>query len=205
MGIPAFYDDLNLSFLKAWDLIEPGAAKRTSPAHTPAVATVDEHGQPQLRIMVLRGANRNTRRLRFHTDLRSGKIIEIGHRTCASVLMYDPLEKLQLRLAGNISLASEGSDVDNAWQQSTTFARRCYLAEASPGTVSEKPTSGLPNWIEGKQPGEEDLVEARANFALLWFEADSIEFLYLANAGHRRAKWDWDERTGSWLGRWLVP
>lgn len=202
---PDFYNDLDLSFTKAWDMIEPGASKRSSPAHTPVVGTVDDHGEPQLRVMVLRAADRNTRRLRFHTDSRSAKVDEIGGGGAASALMYDPEEKVQLRLFGQVGITTIGHDADDAWQQSTTFARRCYMAKTAPGTVSEMPTSGLPDWIEGRQPEEVDLVDARTNFAILWFEVRSLEFLYLANAGHRRAKWDWDNHTNSWLGRWLVP
>ena len=203
--IPDFYDDLGLSFDKAWDVIEPGASKRTSPAHTPVVGTTDSAGRPQLRVMVLRNADRGSRLLRFHTDLRSAKVAEIGGVCAASVLMYDPAEKLQLRLSGTVSIAVDGGDIDDAWNESTTFARRCYLAEAAPGAQTIGPTSGLPDWIEGKQPVEADLTDARTNFAVLWFEVQILEFLYLANAGHRRAKWDWDDTASLWSGRWLIP
>lgn len=202
---PDFYDDLDLSFSKAWEIIEPGVAKRSSPAHTPIVATIDHQGEPQLRVMVLRAADRPARLLRFHTDIRSTKIRELNDRNSASVLMYDPDLKLQLRLAGIMSIATDEAEVDRAWRFSTTFARRCYMAEHAPGTVSNKATSGLPVWIEGKQPEEEQLGEARANFALLWFEVRSLEWLYLANTGHRRARWVWDDVTATWSGRWLVP
>lgn len=202
---PKFYDDLDLSFAKAWEVIEPGVAKRSSPAHTPVVATVGHHGEPQLRVMVLRAADRPARLLRFHTDVRSTKIGELSERNEASVLMYDPELKLQLRLAGSMSIATEGNDVDCAWLGSTTFARRCYLAEHAPGTLTADATSGLPAWIEGKQPEEDQLENARANFALLYFEVRSLEWLYLANIGHRRAKWKWDDVTAKWSGRWLVP
>lgn len=202
---PDFYNDLGLSFDKAWDTIEPGATKRSSPAHTPVVGTIDASGRPQLRVMVLRSADRETRLLRFHTDARSAKIAEIGEKCLASVLMYDPAEKLQLRLSGTVSTAFDDGEVDRAWRESTTFARRCYLAETAPGTRSDGPTSGLPQWVEGCQPVENDLVEARQNFAVLWFETHTLEWLYLANSGHRRARWEWQAATASWSGRWLVP
>jgi pyridoxamine 5'-phosphate oxidase len=200
-----FYNDLELSFAKTWDVIEPGASQRTSPAHTPVVATIDEEGQPQLRVMVLREASRDTRLLRFHTDLRSPKTREVGKDARASVLMYDPGEKLQLRLEGTAWVEHEGDRVDAAWRDSTTFARRCYMADWAPGGIADGPTSGLPQWIEGKQPDEADLVDARQNFALLWFQAASIEYLYLANSGHRRAQWVWNADTTRWSGNWLVP
>jgi pyridoxamine 5'-phosphate oxidase len=202
---PDFYNDLDLSFARVWDVIEPGATKRSSPAHTPVVATVGDEGEPQLRVMVLRAADRTSRLLRFHTDARSKKIKEIGGGCPASVLMYDPSEKLQLRLGGTISTETDQGEVDAAWRGATTFARRCYMAEAAPGTDSDVPTSGLPEWIEGKQPVEADLVDARQNFAVLWFEALSLEWLYLANNGHRRARWEWQPDIETWSRRWLVP
>jgi pyridoxamine 5'-phosphate oxidase len=199
---PEFYNDLDQSFDKAWSVIEPGASKRTSAAHTLAVATIDAAGFPQQRVMVLRAADRQHRLLRFHTDSRSTKIGQCG---CASVLMYDPDEKVQLRLDGMASVQTTGAEVDAAWQGSTTFARRCYMADAGPGSIAACATSGLPEWIEGKQPVEEQLTLYRPNFALLWFDIASVEFLYLANAGHRRAKWHWDKTSACWSGRWLVP
>ena len=201
----SFYNDLDLSFDKAWKLIEPGANNRTSSAHTPVVGTVDNEGFPQLRVMVLREADRNKRLLRFHTDVRSQKVEEIAANNLASVLMYDAAQKLQLRLLGIARISDVPADTENAWTTSTTFARRCYLAESAPGSESSLPTSGLPEWIEGKQPVEEQLVAARENFAVLWFEIATIELLYLANSGHRRARWEWQNSTNAWSGRWLVP
>lgn len=202
---PDYYDDLDLSFSKAWDLIEPGATKRTSPAHTPVVGSVDASGIAQLRVMVLREANRDSRLLRFHTDSRSTKISDFRNNSCVSILMYDPTEKLQLRLFVTAHIETDGLAVDSAWIASTTFARRCYLAEAAPGSVSDAPTSGLPTWIEGQQPVEDQLTEARANFAILWCKVEELEWLYLANSGHRRARWTWDDCQHTWSGRWLVP
>lgn len=202
---PDYYDDLDLSFAKAWDLIEPGANKRTSPAHTPVVGNVDTSGLTQLRVMVLREADRTLRRLRFHTDCRSTKVDDFKNYDRVSILMYDAAEKLQLRLFGTAHLESNGAAVDAAWTESTTFARRCYLAESAPGLTSNVPTSGLPAWIEGKQPSEMQLTEARANFAILWCDIKELEWLYLANSGHRRARWMWDEDQQTWSGRWLIP
>ena len=202
VGERDFYDDLDLSLNKAWAVIEPGALKRASPAHTPVVATIGLDGFPQQRVMVLRAANRDKRLLRFHTDIRSDKIKQKGP---ASVLMYDAAEKVQLRLAGQITVQSEGAEVDAAWRDSTTFARRCYMAHTAPGSIAAEPNSGLPGWIEGQQPSEQQLTEYRPNFALLWLSVTTIEWLYLANSGHRRAKWIWNDSALLWSGCWLVP
>lgn len=204
-GLPAYYDDLELSLDEAWSLVNSGVTNRHSPAHMPTVGTVDEYGAPQLRIMVLRDVSRETRMLRFHTDLRSIKADQIHRNSSTSVLVYDPAAKAQIRLSGHAEIMADGAIADTAWMTSTPFARRCYMAEAAPGTPLTKSSSGLPDWIEGKQPDEDQLADYRPNFAALMIEIDTIEWLYLANVGHRRARWQWNAAQTSWLGSWLVP
>ena len=199
---PPFYDDLNLSRAEAFRLLGLGASDRRSPAHTPVVATIDAKGDPSQRVMILRDFDAHGRRLRFHTDRRSGKISQDGP---ASLLFYDPDAKIQLRLSGLARIETDGAECDAAGTRPTLFARRCYMADAGPGEASHLPTSGLPRWIEGKQPDEDQIAPARANFALLLFEFDRMEWLYLANQGHRRASWQWDEAHEEWKGSWLVP
>ena len=204
-NLPAYYDDLELSFDEAWGVLKTGITNRHSPAHMPAVGTVDDSGGPQMRIMVLRDVSREHRTLRFHTDARSTKASHLQRLSTTSVLIYDHPAKIQIRLSGEARLVLEGDIADAAWDSSTPFARRCYMAEASPGTSSFKPSSGLPDWIEGKQPEEDQLAEYRSNFAAMIVEVTTIEWLYLANAGHRRARWHFDTAKNSWTGGWLTP
>lgn len=205
LALPAYYDDLDASFAEAWNVVEAGVTDRNSPAHTPTVGTVGADGTPQLRIMILRAVSRDNRSLRFHTDARSTKITQLQDKAAASILVYDAAAKAQIRLSGRAHIAADGDVADTAWSGSTPFARRCYMAEAAPGTPIAQPSSGLPEWIEGKQPEEDQLADYRSNFAALLFQADSIEWLYLANAGHRRARWQWDQTQNLWRGNWLVP
>ena len=202
---PEFYDDLSLSFAKAQSLIEPGATERRSEAHCPTVATLDANGLPSQRVMILRHVNWAARKLRFHTDARSTKTLTLSKRNAASVLFYLPEAKIQLRLNGTISMTTTGDEVDQAWNNATLFARRAYMATTAPGTVVEEPVSGLPAFIEGRQPTEQDITPARENFALLHVEFDTVEWLYLANSGHRRARWRWGLDCENWEGRWLIP
>ena len=202
---PAYYDDLGLSFEEAWNLVEAGSTDRNSPAHTPTVGTVDETGAPQLRIMILRDASRVARTLRFHTDLRSIKAAQVRNNVATSVLFYDVSAKLQIRMSGQTHLLPIGDVADAAWSNSTPFARRCYMAEAAPGLPIAGPSSGLPEWIQGKKPDEAQLADYRPNFSTMLVEIQSVEWLYLANAGHRRACWQWQDAQKSWQGSWLVP
>ncbi len=203
--IPKFYNDLPLSLAEAQRRIGSGATDRRSESHCPSVATLDANGLPSQRVMILRHVDWTARKLRFHTDARSTKTRTLSERNAASVLFYWPEDKIQLRLNGTLSISVAGDDVDKAWNSATLFARRAYMAVTAPGSVAEQPTSGLPEWIEGKQPTQEDITPARDSFALLYFEFDKVEWLYLANSGHRRARWHWDAKAAKWEGSWLIP
>ena len=203
--IPPFYDNLELSLAEARKLLADGAANRKSNAHHPVVATLGPDDLPRQRVMILRALDWEARLLRFHTDYRSTKVDELAKNDAASALIYDPASKIQLRLSGKARIEQDGSLPDAAWEQATLFARRCYLAEQAPGMPTDQPMSGLPEWVEGRQPTEDEVIDARANFAILLFEFDDVEWLYLANQGHRRARWRWDSATGIWDGSWLVP
>ncbi len=196
-------DSLETSLASARSLLEAGAKDRRHPAHTPVVATLDKSGLPSQRVMILRAVDWSARILRFHTDSRSPKVTELAKNSAASILVYDPTEKVQIRLSGNAHSEADSQASDAAWGESTTFARRCYLAEKGPSSIVDEPTSGLPAWAEGIKPSEDQVSAGRGNFAILLFQFQEIEWLYLANSGHRRAKWTWAD--DQWNGRWLVP
>lgn len=185
----------------AWTLLVRGAGDRKSPVHTPVVASVGADGTPQARVMVLRKADRAAGLLRFHTDARSAKVASLDG--CAVVVLaYHPGQSVQLRVSGVAEVVADGAQVDAIWAASTPFARRCYMVEAGPGTALPGPGSGLPAAIEGQQPVEADLVPARANFAIVRVRVTRIDWLHLAQTGHRRAVF---AAADGWAGGWVVP
>ncbi len=202
--VPQFYDDLQLSLAELRLIVEDGVKNRRSASHHPVVASVEASGMPHQRVMILRDIDWDRREIRFHTDSRSDKIGQYEGRTQSSILIYDEQAKVQIRMSGSAHVGDR-EITDVAWSGSTPFARRCYMAETSPGSIAPAPTSGLPSWIEGKQPDEEQLAPARPNFAVLLINFDTVEWLYLANSGHRRARWQWDPTIQDWSGDWLIP
>jgi pyridoxamine 5'-phosphate oxidase len=193
-------DDLHDIVDSAWRLLGRGSADRRSPLHTPIVVSVQD-GLPEARVMVLRAADRGTATLRFHTDARSPKCLGLDNGA-VSVLAYHPGERVQLRLGGVAQVVREGAVVDSIWEQATPFARRCYMVEAAPGSRLAAAGSGLPGDVEGRKPTLEELVPARANFALVLVRVTSIDWLHLAQTGHRRARFS---VTNDWQGEWRVP
>lgn len=198
-------DDLDAVLADVWQRLGRAARDRHAAMHTPVVATIASDGTPSQRVMVLRAFDRATATLRFHTDARAAKADQVGSGSPVSILAYDPGAKRQFRLSGTARMETDTPAADHAWAQATLFAKRCYLADPAPGTVSPTPVSGLPADIEGRKPEDEDEVASgRANFALLLAQIDTIEFLHLAHTGHRRAIFQ-QTQEGSWKGDWLVP
>jgi pyridoxamine 5'-phosphate oxidase len=199
----AYYNDLDGSLAHGWAMLQRGARDRRSHFHTLTVATLDTDGNPDARVMVLREADRGNGRLRFHTDARSHKAKMIGAGAAVTVLAYDPGAHVQLRLRGTATIDTNSAERQAAWERTSLYGRRCYLGDIGPGAPTDQPTSGLSADLEGVEPTADRTAPGRANFALLWIKITSIEWLFLAHQGHRRARFE-ASPTG-WVGRWLIP
>lgn len=186
-----------------WQKLARATKDRRSPWHTPALATVDAEGAPQVRTLVLRAADRGAGLLRLHSDARAGKVRDVGREPRVQLIFYDKAARLQLRLSGLARVEQAGAAADSAWGAATLFARRCYLAPVAPGAVADAPVSGLPAALEGREPTAQESEAGRRNFSVLLVEAVRLEFLHLAVTGHRRG---FMERCGQdWARGWLVP
>ena len=172
------------------------ATDRRSPMHTPVVATADA----DLRVMVLRAFDAQAWCLRFHTDTRAPKVAAIADNPQVGVLFYDKAEKVQIRCRGIARVEPDSATAQAAWEAGSNFARRCYLGDG-PGTVKDSAASGLPDAFEGHEPTDEELLPARANFAVLLVQIEQLDWLYLAHEGHRRAQFG----LPSGESRWVTP
>ncbi len=195
-------DDLTAIIDDIWRRLGRGAADRRSPFHTPAVGSTDATGAVKQRVMVLRKVDRAAATLRFHTDIRSAKAAQ-ADAAYVAVLGYDAGAKIQVRAEGTAAILTEGADVDAAWAATTPSGRRSYLTILPPGSVSNTPTSGLPEALEARVPMPEETLPGRANFGLLVVTLDRLEWLHLAHDGHRRAGFTRD--GDDWAGKWLIP
>lgn len=171
---------------------------RHLPMHVPAVVTSDVDA----RTMVLRAFDPESWTLRFHTDLRAPKVAAIAADPRMAVLFYDKAAKVQIRVRGTGEVQGNGPVADAAWEASTNFARRCYLGEG-PGAGSDVPTSGLPAEFEGREPADEQLAAARANFGVLVVTLEELDWFFLAHSGHVRALLK--RGQGEWQGGWIAP
>ena len=189
-----FYNSLELTLLEAENLISDGVENSKSMFHTPVLSSFVEK-TISTRTVVLREFDSKNRTLRFHTDSRSGKIEELKENSISSVHGYDPDLKVQIRLKGKTSLHIDNEISKKAWAESREMSKMCYSVKDSPG-----------NKISSPEPfdlikEEIDIELGYNNFAVLHFSYDSLEFLFLKGAGHRRSLFDWssDQLESSWL------
>lgn len=194
--LPPFHDDLEASLAELWRLLGEGARRAGSGFHTPALATVDAQGRPQVRTVVLRAADPETGVLRFHCDRRSRKADDIARHGFAALHAYDREAKVQIRVSGAASLHTDDAVADAAWAGSMAMSRVCYGTMPAPGAaIATGDAYALPE--------EEAVALGRPNFCAVLVRADTLEFLYLDRRGHRRAGWTRDGE--GWVGNWLVP
>lgn len=192
-----FYDDLVACHDELWRRLEHGAADRHSSFHTPALATVDLHGRPQVRTVVLRDADRAAGTLRFHCDRRSEKAVEIAATGSAALQAYDRDAKIQIRVDGTAELHTDDWFAESIWTEAQPMSRAVYGIVPAPGTAL--PSGGgytLPT-------ADEAILAGRENFGVVVIRAERLEFLYLDRRGHRRALWLRSE--AGWVETRLAP
>lgn len=196
--IPEWYDDAQGSLEQAWKMLTMGVQDRHSAFHTPLVANVGADGFPRSRVMVLREANPQERILRFHTDVRSDKIVDLKINPRVAVTGYDARAKVQIRLEGRTSIHHKDEVAHAAWVGSKNMSQVCYNVSPASGSLIETGNAYfLPHTSDDLSKGEE-------HFCALRIHISALEWLYLAGSGHRRLRCVYDEK-GHVHSDWLVP
>jgi 3-hydroxyisobutyrate dehydrogenase len=73
------------------------------------------------------------------------------------------------------------------------------LVDNGPGTETDEPTSGLKPELDNFDYTKEQSEEGYKNFTVIQCKIKSIEWLYLAAKGHRRARFDLVNNKDHWL------
>jgi len=186
----------------SWRLLHDGVQNFRDPFHQ-SILTTMEGNKPQLRIVILREFSEKDRTLICHCDARGSKVLQIRDNPNVSWLFYHPEKWLQLRLSGTASVHTNDKTAETQWEKVHLTHRINYCAETPPGSPTEKPTSGLPDFFRDKAAKLLDGPEARKNFAAIVCRFDEMDWLLLKLTGHIRAKFHWkDNRMDS---SWVIP
>ena len=195
---PAYYENFEEIKNKYWSMLEDAVSNRASSFRIP-VFICSYQDEVDGRIVVLRKSDRKNNLLQFHTDFRSPKVEILKNNNKASLLLYDKEEKIQLRVKVNCEINNQNSITKESWKKTQHISRRCYLTDSPPGTSSENPTSGMISKLEDFDYTMEQSEDGFKNFTVIKCNIKSIEWLYLAAKGHRRAMFDIENKKESWL------
>ena len=195
---PAYYENFEEIKNKYWSMLEDAVSNRASSFRIP-VFICSYQDEVDGRIVVLRKSDRENNLLQFHTDFRSPKVEILKNNNKASLLLYDKEEKIQLRVKVNCEINNQNSITKESWKKTQHISRRCYLTDSPPGTSSENPTSGMISKLEDFDYTMEQSEDGFKNFTVIKCNIKSIEWLYLAAKGHRRAMFDIENKKESWL------
>ena len=199
---PDFYNNLDKIYLKIWELLKTGLSNRDLPFHIP-VFICGHDSNTDGRMVVLRGISKKYKNLWFHTDIRSKKIKTLKTNPISSLLFYDKEEKIQLRITGKAKINYQNSITKKSWNKTTHMSRQCYLGNEAPGSDTLSPTSGLTEEIDNHKYSIEESEIGYNNFCVVEIFIESIEWLYLAARGHRRAHFSL--KNSSVEKKWLIP
>ena len=199
---PDYYNNLDKVYLKIWDLLKIGLKNRDLPFHIP-VFICGNKIKSDGRIVVLRGIDEEEKKIWFHSDIRSNKVKILKSNSEASLLFYDKNEKIQLRISGNIKINYKNDLTKKSWKKTVHMSRQCYLGDKAPGSNALAPTSGLTSDIDNLKYTLEESEFGYENFCVIETFIKSIEWLYLAAKGHRRAYFSL--KNNSLEKKWLIP
>ena len=195
---PAYYEDFKEIKKKIWLMLDDAVTNRSSQFRIPVFVCGDQKDFDG-RIVVLRKSDQSNNLLQFHSDIRSDKINKLKNNKNASMLFYDKEEKIQLRLKVECTVNHNNEITKESWTKTGHISRKCYLVDNGPGTESSTPTSGLKPELDNFEFTMEQSEEGYKNFTVIQCKIKSIEWLYLAAKGHRRARFDLVDNKNYWL------
>ena len=195
---PAYYEDFKEIKKKIWSMLDDAVTNRSSQFRIP-VFVCGNQSHFDGRIVVLRKSDQSNNLLQFHTDIRSDKIAKLKNNNNASMLFYDKEEKIQVRLKVECIINHNNEITKESWSKTGHISRKCYLVDNGPGTESSAPTSGLKAELDNFEFTMEQSEEGYKNFTVIQCKIKSMEWLYLAAKGHRRARFDLINNKENWL------
>ena len=195
---PAYYENFSEIKNKIWSMLNNAVKDRGSPFRIPVFICGDQNDLDG-RIIVLRKSDQSNNLIQYHSDIRSNKIDKLKNNKNASMLFYDKDEKIQVRLKVECTINYNNDVTKESWLKTGHISRKCYLIDNGPGTESDRPTSGLKPELDNFEFTMEQSEIGYKNFTVIQCKIKSMEWLYLAAKGHRRAKFDLSTKKEYWM------
>jgi pyridoxamine 5'-phosphate oxidase len=176
---------------QCWNAFRTGVKKADSPWRLPVVGTAGASGA-ELRTVVLREADENTRSLVFHTDARSQKVKELDKSGQAAWLFFNPQSGVQIRAQSRVTIHKHDELARLLWDSVPPEARGNFSSPKSPGEPIDA--------AAGVSLRDKD---AFLNFLVVQCEVDFLDWLQISEDGHQRAQFKWNGHA--WNGVRVAP
>ncbi len=128
----------------------------------------------------------------FFTDLRSSKISQLNSNPRVSLLLFDPVDKIQVIVEGSARVYHQSDLTRQFWNQIPDALRKPYSPIARPGTEIQLP--------EDAHEWPENITDEY--FAVIKVSPEKFEVLEINGLAHYRAKFS---IGNGWQGMWLAP
>lgn len=175
-----------------WKRLEEAVADRAAAWHLATFCTIAVDGSPSARSVILREVSANSRYVRFHTDKRSPKVSELACDPRATMLLWDPSARTQLRLRGRCEVSVNDAVTRSLVESSHPGSLGVFRSVLPPSSPIHSPGEAL--------PAPAPLLE---NVAVVTLWVETLEWLWLDDAGHRRCRFTYAH--GSTEVQWLAP
>jgi hypothetical protein len=195
--------ELEAVFDRVWTRVEGGAREPGHPFRTPTIATASADG-PAARTVVLRDADRETRRLAFHTDRQSEKVRALREMPRVAWHWWDPSAREQVRLRGTATVHADDAVADAMWDDQSPASLAVHVREVPSGTPLDAPRDALGKAVRSDPITRDDVAPGREHFAVVRTVVDSADWLHLHPDGHYRARFRCPPEEAV-EGTWVAP
>lgn len=182
-----------------WEMMHAASMNRHAGMRQMVVGTVRE-GKPEIRTVVLRGANKEERRVYFHTDSRKEMFLDMSSGEPISLLVYDQQLRSQIRMKGRPTVHHMDELCKQRWAKTADFSRRSYLQSGVPGLPTDSPE--LPEALRDFSYTLEESEVGFNNFVVVECVIESLDWYFAHHQGNRRARFAYDGQQlaySSWL------
>ena len=195
--------DLRTVESNCWQMLSDAVSDRKHPMRTMVVGSVSA-SMAQIRTIVLRKVEIETKKIYFHTDIRSSKIEDIQSTGQLSWLAYDPAQRTQIRLCGATILHHGDAIAKAQWNLTQHHSRRNYLLPEGPGKKHSADFTSVAHQLSDFSYTLEESEVGFQNFVVVETTVEKLDWYYAHHTGNKRAGFTYENGLLKYAD-WLTP
>jgi 3-hydroxyisobutyrate dehydrogenase len=188
---------------RCWQMLSDAVSDRKHPMRTMVVGSVSG-AMAQIRTVVLRKVEIETKKIYFHTDIRSSKIEDIQSTGQLSWLAYDQTQRTQIRLYGATILHHGDAIAQTQWNLIQHHSRRNYLLPEGPGKKHSTDFTSVAHQLSDFSYTLEESEVGFQNFVVVETTVEKLDWYYAHHTGNKRAGFTYENGLLKYAD-WLTP